>query len=165
MSTETQKKPETAPETKLSKFQNIVKFLAENDDHFTFAVGEIGFGRPCVGITQRGADHWVGYTIMSDDDKCEVVARHEGAFGPNRPENAYHKDDFFAVLIHDVDSHFGPTDAQKDEAAAALDRWLGDILAAGYKVQEYPESKHSIGSVFGLVDGKRRTLRAVVNKA
>jgi len=164
VSNETETKPEAAPETKLSKFPNLVKFLAENDDHFTFAVGDIGFGRPCVGITQRGADHWVGYNIFSDDDKYETVARHEGAFGPNRPENAYHKDDFFAVLIHNVDPHFGPTDAQKDEAAAALDRWIGDILAAGYKVQEYPESRHSIGSLLGSPDGKRRTLRAVVNK-
>lgn len=148
----------------LAKYPNLKKIVDENPGVFEVSSGEIGFGRPCVGLHLVGLGHWVGYEIRSDDDNFESRARHDGAYGPNRPEDAYHKDEFFAVLIKDVaDYEKGPTAEQIAAATVLLDKWFSDILAAGYKVQDYPESQNSIGALLGQATGaERRTLKAII---
>ena len=133
------------------------KFLDENKD-FSFSVGEVGMFRPCVGIIQNGTGEYVAYQVH--DEAYQTIADCKAAWSGDRPETAYHKHPCFAVLIHDVDSNMGPTDAQKRDATADLDRWLGAVMAAGYRIHEYQESAHTIGA---LMYGGTRTLKAVVD--
>jgi len=140
---------------KLSEYKNITQFLKDNPD-FRFSVGEVGFGRPCLGILYEG--NYVDYHIYSDDGNYETIAEHTVAYS-QAPENAYHKHSCLAVLMHPADYDIGPSDKDKHKALAELDEWLGHIIEAGYRVRDYRESKNSLGGFFG----NRRILKAIVD--
>ena len=140
---------------KLSDYKNITKFLKDNTD-CGFEVSEIGFGRPCVGILNKG--HFLAYQITSDDGDYETIAKSSVALN-NSPENAYHKDTYLAVLMYPEDDDIGPSDNDKAKAIRQLDGWLGAIIKGGYKIQEYMESANSLGALMG----KRQMLKAIVD--
>lgn len=144
---------------KLEDFKNITQFLRDNDN-FRFEVGQVGFGRPCVGIVEKGADSYVSYRIY--DDKYETTSDCSAAWGADRPDKAYHKHDCLAVLMPTADFDLGPSDAEKAEAVAALDKWLGAIIYAGYKQQKYDAGPHAIQAILGNLTA--RQLTAIVDK-
>jgi hypothetical protein len=75
--------------------------------------GEVGFGRPCAGVLK--GDHYV--------DTGDV--KYGGEWW--EPEDAYHKHDCVAVLIHD--------DGQ-DAALAQLCEWVRWLDGHGYGIEE-----------------------------
>ena len=78
--------------------------------------GEIGFGRPCVGITF--GDHYVDYGNCADDSTLEYPFY--------VPEAAYHKGDYLAVL------------GSGDTAIEELYKWVKSIEEAGFVVETKP---------------------------
>lgn len=80
----------------MQAFANRHKVLLLDD-------GEIGFGRPCVGYTRDGK--YIAYSPYRFPDMTAVWdADNDVDFFPEGGiEDAYHKDDFFAVLIQDED--------------------------------------------------------------
>jgi len=68
--------------------------------------GEIGFGRPCVGIVTEGS-------YLEYDDSAPIG------------KGAYHKGNYLAVLV-------GGECATRDEAVMALYEWCIKLKEAGY---------------------------------
>jgi hypothetical protein len=88
--------------------------------------GEIGFGRPCVGILHRNSYLGYGWTGYDEDPEVrkelyanEIIQE----FRRIAPEDAYHKDDYLAVLVHDDDY---------DKAAEQLYGWIKWIADHGW---------------------------------
>lgn len=92
--------------------------------------GEIGFGRNCVGIVNTSTQSYVAYETRHPRT-FEVIAQHEVAYALQAP-NAYHKGPYLAVL-------YDGTEEKRLEAIAELEQWISNILAAGYKLEEYQE--------------------------
>jgi len=118
----------------------IEKFVQETN--MKFEDGEIGFGRPCVGIINPETGCYLAYQVY-DYDSYKEVLRHDVAMGTS-PENAYHKGPYLAVL------HNGSEESKAD-ALKQLDSWLEKIMAAGYDLKDYQE-KNSLAALMG---GKR----------
>jgi hypothetical protein len=138
-------------EMDLSGYKNLEKFIEDNPD-FRVVVGEIGFGRPCVGILY--GENYLDYSLHNEDT-YEMTAEHKVAI-KEAPENAYHKGDYLAVLNRGGNDYEEvPEDTIKD-----LDTWVGHIIKAGYKVIDHRESENSIGALMGT----RRILKAIVDK-
>lgn len=117
----------------------IKKFVKETK--MKFEDGEIGFGRPCVGIINPETECYLAYHVF-DWDIGKELSRHEVAMG-TAPEDAYHKGSYLAVL------HDGSEEG-KAKALKQLDEWLEKILAAGYEIKEYQEKN----SIAALMSGK-----------
>lgn len=75
-----------------------------------YHAGEIGFGRPCVGL--RRGQCWLGY----DPE--------EAAWPGSSAPDAYHKDNYIAVLIQGATT--------ETAAILQLAGWLSRLDAAGY---------------------------------
>lgn len=84
--------------------------------------GEIGFGRPCVGITNGRA--CLSYSPSLSDDRCTPLKDlwDEAIDPPASVEDSYHKGDYMAVLIHDDD---------EEKALRQLHIWIEHIRKAG----------------------------------
>lgn len=129
---------------------NIEKFLKENPK-LEFKDSEIGFGRKCVGIIYKATECFVPYETYTDD--FETEHKHDVA-ADEAPDSAYHKGPYLAVL------HNGSENG-KEEALDDLDIWLGAILKAGYRIEEFEERN----TLAALSAGKGRIKQlAIVNK-
>lgn len=105
--------------------------------------GEVGFGRPCVGISIH--EGYVDFNPI-DGDTFERIEElyHEELFP--KIEDAYHKHDCFAVLVHDDDY---------EEGLRQLREWVEDIRQHGKPVVvEYEGSRHSLSA---FMTGDRRS--------
>lgn len=71
--------------------------------------GEVGFGRPCVGVISGSS-----YVQYDYDLGLEI------------PEDAYHKDDCLAVLVFDEDYH---------KALDQLYEWIVSIIEQDLKIE------------------------------
>lgn len=92
--------------------------------------GEIGFGRNCVGIVDDKTNSYIAY--HSYDSEYKVKLYHEVA-GNTRPEDAYHKGPYLAVL-------YDGTEEGKVKAINQLNEWIEKILAAGFEIEEFEET-------------------------
>lgn len=113
----------------------VGKWLADHDLHV--AIGECGFGRPCVGVMYMKTCNWIGY------HHCDVAQQ-------ARPEDAYHKDDYACVLVHDDDYQ---------TALAQLDAWIQAIVKGPHKVVDGEET----GSLSSLLAGGAVQVKSLVN--
>lgn len=87
--------------------------------------GEVGFGRPCVGVIH--GQSYVDYITYSDDSAWDGrAAAPDGV-------NAYHKHDCLAVLGTD------------EEAVDGLLRWIDKIREAGGYVTTSPREPENNG--------------------
>lgn len=80
--------------------------------------GEIGFGRPCVGITFEGG--YLDFAWTWSEHTESVVAFEEAM-----PEDAYHKHPCLAVLVHNEDY---------DEALAQLYKWYEFLVDNNWRI-------------------------------
>lgn len=68
--------------------------------------GEVGFGRPCVGVNQNSTYldfTWTGYNEDREVMRELYADQNIQAFRQAAPEDAYHKHDCMAVLVHGDD--------------------------------------------------------------
>lgn len=86
--------------------------------------GEVGFGRPCVGILEPNVQHYLDYNPMdySTDDWTYIFPEDKDLDPSDNVFNAYHKHSCFSVLVHD-DNY--------EEATAQLRKWIEEILEKG----------------------------------
>lgn len=149
-------------------FKNIDEFVKQTG--FKIQVGEIGIMRPCVGILQEDVESYICYRMEdSFDDFGGESGRDWSEYKPlwvhtvaesKAPDRAYHKGPYLAVLYDEKDSTIGNLFAQK-EAMEALDKWIGDILDAGYQIKEY-ESPGLMDQLMGT--GKTETHKGIADK-
>lgn len=91
-----------------------------NANNVTFIErGEVGFGRPCVGIVVN--DHYVD---RWPDDVFDDEPMHD-VYKVAAPEDAYHKHDCLAVLVHNENY---------DSAIEQLFYWVSKLERAGATV-------------------------------
>lgn len=117
--------------------KHIQAFIQETG--LQFHDGEIGFGRPCVGILNQKTDSYIAYQTYNKDYTTKLM--HEVAYN-TQPEDAYHKGPYLAVL------HDGSEEGKK-KAIEQLDQWIEKILAAAYELKPYTETN----SVASLMNG------------
>lgn len=113
----------------------IEKFCRDTGFRFE-SHGEIGFGRPCVGIMNPETECYVSYQhyeIRNNDVEGSRGFEHRVAES-NAPDGAYHKGPYLAVLVSESR---GAKD--HDEAKSRLEKWIQAIIDSGYKVVEYVE--------------------------
>jgi hypothetical protein len=113
---------------------------------FFQAHGECGFGRPCVGMIATG--HYIdygGYTSFDPPTQIEGYDSVRNKVCQSSPEDAYHKDDCLAVLVHGDDY---------DEATRQLYEWVKGIDAAGLTVEI--QDRQSSGYMDVLIHGPRQ---------
>ena len=115
--------------------KNIEKFVSLYKG-LSFHKGEIGFGRPCVGIIDESTDHYV--VIRDYDDDYEIRGESSAACD-NSPEYAYHKHPCLAVLVH----------GDYEESTRQLEEWIGKILESDFEFYTKPVSKNDINTLLG----------------
>lgn len=96
---------------------HLVSWAMQNECVIT--IGECGIGRPCVGLNKGGS--WVDYPDWPN------------AF-VELPEDAYHKHNCVAVLIHDDDP---------EPAWRQLRSWLLAIMGDGWRVETITRENQS----------------------
>lgn len=114
--------------------------------------GEVGFGRPCVGLMH--GDQYVAYrpTRYVFDSPWDInisdIVRVEGfqddrVCPPDSVTDAYHKHDCLAVLVHD-DSY--------DTAILQLADWVARLEQVGVEIAPYQTGAQGVHAlVHGLI--------------
>jgi len=126
--------------------KNILDFCEQT--RFKFEIGEVGMGRPCVGIIDPETESYID--IIAYDSSYEQIGQHTIACEKS-PKDAYHKHPCLAVLYHGDDS----TDAIKQ-----LDTWLKDIIESGYEIKSYIQY-NGINALLG----KNSEIKYISNKS
>lgn len=106
----------------LGKLAMMIAWCEENNCTLQ-TKGEVGFGRPCVGVlygqTYVDYDYELGYPV-------------NGGFWT--PENAYHKHDCLAVLVHDEDYN---------SALDELYNWIVWLVGNNFQVEVQPRETYN----------------------
>jgi hypothetical protein len=115
--------------------------------------GTVGFGRPCVGIVYEGGNafggHYISYAWYGMEGNAEELRKVNRIVRNAAPPDAYHKDDYLAVL---------------GEGYGALEQlydWVVAIDAAGLVTEECYEPDLGPGTttLTALVTGRRAKIR------
>lgn len=96
----------------MSTFERNIKQFADEHGVVFKTDSEIGFGRPCAGLLYE--DHYVEFNPM-DDDYEYLPEFHDPRLDNIKPEHAYHKGNFIAVLGDD------------ENAVAELSNWVDEL--------------------------------------
>lgn len=90
--------------------------------------GEIGFGRECVGLLDEERHSYVAYS-------------YEGGCGPVDAPDAYHKDNYIAVL------------GRGENAEEQLANWVRHLAESGVRFERRPKDVQDLGwFAFGHTD-------------
>lgn len=116
--------------------------------------GEVGFGRPCVGICYGST--YVDlplYPMSADRESSEMkdYLRQWAALPPG-PEDAYHKHDCLAVLVHGEEDDT----AAYDKAMEQLHDWITVLNKDGWVVRVQDRetyNKDGVGRALELMMG------------
>jgi hypothetical protein len=88
-------------------------------------MGEVGFGRPCVGFI--AGNGYVDYNALKYPNLTPAFPQDDPYCPPEDVKDAYHKHDCLAVLVYNEDY---------EEALRQLNIWVEDIESRGGKI--YP---------------------------
>jgi len=135
--------------TNIDQFPDIKAFVKETG--FKCWAGEIGFGRPCVGIYNPLTECYVAYQVYNEED-YSIDAEHTVAVA-QKPNCAYHKGPYLAILVEDLSEKF------IDMALQRLNKWIRTVRRAGYKIACYQERN----SITALAAGGMVVQKAIVN--
>jgi hypothetical protein len=106
------------------------------DRQAVYMRGECGFGRPCVGINAGG--HWVDLGppehIEGPGYSMDIPSVLPGARPPDGVDDAYHKHDCLAVLVHAAD-YEAITEAEYEPAIRQLFIWMQEIDRHHYVIK------------------------------
>lgn len=119
---------------KLSKF-------AEEHGIVLQMKGECGFGRPCVGFLKH--DNYVDYCPTEHPNYSRIAKFYDDRL-LQVPEDAYHKHDCMAVLVHD-DNY--------DEGLKQLCEWVDTYEDLGVELVEYKTGARGIQAMISGVTG------------
>ena len=110
-----------------------------NRVNLTLHIGEVGFGRPCVGfLTEHG--NYVDYNPPTGENYDYPFGQDHRLDAPNDVVDAYHKHDCLCVLVRNDDLN---------EAARQLLLWVRAIESHGSPtVQSFPTGKVGIQAMF-----------------
>lgn len=134
---------------RIQAFANAQKIVFE--DH-----GEVGFGRPCVGVTK--GDGYVDFNphryVFKPFDLNPDIETIEDLYDrrlgpPDSVTDAYHKHDCLAVLVHGDDY---------DAATLQLADWVTHLESLGAKVVTYETGRQGVHLLMG---GHHRVRRSV----
>jgi hypothetical protein len=90
-----------------------------------YATGEIGFGRPCVGLRKK-EDYWLSYNPINMNTFDQIEGLHFPDIAECCPEDAYHKNNSFVVL------------GSGEDAIKQLEEWIISVKELGeVYIQEY----------------------------
>ncbi len=107
--------------------------------------GEVGFGRPCVGLLAKGGNYLDYKPFVDDPANDYTVPGFDGDFHPpEETQNAYHKHTCVAVLVHDDDY---------DKALIELWHWVKKLDGVGVVVKEYATGATGLQAVISGVTG------------
>jgi hypothetical protein len=110
--------------------------------------GEIGFGRPCVGFVK--GESYIAYNPYNSMDFERIPEFYDKRLSEAATENAYHKDDYMAVLVHDD---------KYEDALVELERWLTNLEKLGkVRVKEYATGATGIQAMFSGLRGYALTI-------
>lgn len=115
----------------------FLKSFAKNLGCVLVEKGEVGFGRPCVGILEPNIEHYVDINpyaygeTLDDEDDGYIFPENENLYPDSElTPHAYHKHSCLAVLVIDDDY---------ERAIIQLHDWVVGILSNG----EVELRKHS----------------------
>ena len=107
--------------------------------------GEVGFGRPCVGL-KDARENYVDYNPYSyaGDDYLALPEFEDDRFDEIAPEDAYHKHDCVAVLVHND---------KYDPAVEQLADWCRKLDELGVEVASYSTGATGVQAMISGVTG------------
>ena len=122
----------------LEKIQTIINFAKDIDAKFNIH-GECGFGRPCIGITKN--DNWIAFNPLDKTKGYEPIKElFSEKFYDIKPEDAYHKFDCLAVLLHD----------DLERAIDQLYDWVRKIKLLGVEAVPYAKAQNLAFEIMGI---------------
>ena len=126
--------------TSKTTVQQMVGEIAEwaSTQGCTFHEGEVGFGRPCVGVLHLEADAYPDWRTYDADYNATTC---EGAAPDKHVPNAYHKHPCLAVLIDGG--------ADRAEAIRQLHHWVMKLKEAGVRVVTTSPDPHTLSGLMG----------------
>jgi len=98
-----------------------LKVFADKHGIIVQEEGECGFGRPCVGLIQKGSGNYVDYNPL-DSINYEPIYDEDDRFYAPDGVNSYHKHNCFAVLVDD--DNYG-------EGLTQLNKWIQHLESQG----------------------------------
>ncbi|MCK5607461.1 hypothetical protein KAR91_36595 [Candidatus Pacearchaeota archaeon] len=127
---------------RMQEFANEHKLILEDK-------GEVGFGRPCVGII--GSEGYIEFNPMRYKEgdmrlnpDLVYAFPDDKSFFPPPVEDAYHKHECLCVLVHDDDY---------DKALIQLDEWIQVLIKKKVVVVKYPTGANGMAIVLQGVIG------------
>lgn len=112
--------------------KNIEQFATDNNIEFTI-MGEIGFGRECVGLLK--GNNYIEYN-PSDKEYKDIPEFYDERLYDIAPENAYHKGSYLAVL------------GRGDEAIKQLSQWVDKLKKLGATIGSYKTGETGLQALF-----------------
>lgn len=112
----------------MSKAMKGLQDFANEHEMIFLKRSTIGFGRPCAGFLK--AHRFIAYNPVSDTDMHPCLECDPNLEPPPTIKDAYHKDDYFAVLVNgggtrfEEGSHNDISDSQWDEVYRQLLLWV-----------------------------------------
>lgn len=127
---------------KLEKFALKHKLILEEK-------GEVGFGRPCVGFLT--GDSYVYYNPISEGDYMPIKELYDARHYNIVPDDAYHKTDCMAVLVHE-DNY--------NEGLKQLGEWIDKLEKIGVEVVGFdPKPDSLLQAMLTGITGKALKLK------
>jgi hypothetical protein len=111
--------------------QNITNFANEHNAIATFN-GEVGFGRECVGISNKENENYIAFNPINRTDYDFIPEYYDQRLYDIAAQDAYHKYDCLCVLGTDED------------AIRQLDLWCDDLRQLEVSVIKYKNGEEGL---------------------
>ena len=115
---------------KVKPSEKDFKYLTDfaNKHKINFATGTCGFGRPCVGMLDQEKSQYIYYNPLRQPDYEPIPEFESEAHYKIVPEDAYHKTECMAVLVHNDDYA---------EGCHQLKQWCESLEKIGFTIERY----------------------------
>ena len=121
----------------------VILFCRRYNVTYTFK-GEVGFGRPCVGIKAFSSRNYIDYNPY-DTSTCENIPEFfSNIFYEIRPKDAYHKHDCLAVLVQNENY---------DKAIIQLAEWIVNFEIFDISIERYATGATGIQAQITGIEG------------
>ena len=118
--------PVQPSEKSVQKMRTFVEKFCEKFDNLEFSIGEVGFGRPCVGLLYEDSSY-ISWRAYDEDYNTRKECIKELTDAHFKIPDAYHKSDCIAVLVTDSYS----------KAIKQLYKWVELISGYDMKIEVF----------------------------